>query len=124
MQDNLFRLYDKSQERMIYSSDCDEEYQGKREWMPFMFSIGFSHYNTSDFSEIMPFIGKLDINDNKIFVGDIIKDGDTYGKVIYDKYSCAFVIEKKNGKSWFTIPRDIEILGNIYENSELTEKLL
>lgn len=37
MREILFRIYDKVSERMIYSCDCDEELQGKREFMPFMF---------------------------------------------------------------------------------------
>lgn len=138
MREILFRIYDKVSERMIYSCDCDEELQGKREFMPFMFPIGFSNYNTNDFSEMMQFTGLTDKSGKKIFDGDIIRfrgfSADPFnalgcaistGKVIWYEKRFGFYI---NGlcETWgcdLNRANNIEVIGNVFDNPELLDEV-
>lgn len=71
------------------------------------------------------FTGLTDKNGTKIFEGDIVRYGDTIHKVVF---------EQRNGTAYFglvyspieTLPfghyqdlRQLEVIGNIYENPEL-----
>lgn len=72
------------------------------------------------------FTGLTDKNGTKIFEGDIVRYGDTIHKVVF---------EQRNGTAYFglvyspieTLPfgnyqdlRQLEVIGNIYDNPELT----
>ena len=133
MREILFRIFDKSQNRMIYSCECEEDLQGKREWIPFMFPIGFSHYDTSDFSEIMLFTGLLDKNGKKIFEGDIVKVVDENGEInelqpdtgigaIEFLYGSWYISEDVDNGLYDIIRNySIEVIGNKFDNPELVE---
>ena len=73
------------------------------------------------------FTGLIDKNGKKIFEGDIVRYGDTIHEVVF---------EQRNGTAYFglvyseaeTLPfghyqdlRQIEVIGNIYDNPELLE---
>lgn len=73
------------------------------------------------------YTGVTDKNGNKIFEGDIVRYGDTIHEVVF---------EQRNGTAYFglvyseaeTLPfghyqdlRQIEVIGNIYDNHELLE---
>lgn len=77
---------------------------------------------------LMQYTGMKDKNGKEIYEGDIVKpvlsgmDGE-YGEVLWEDVNCAFMIDwnkaKNLGKYDYQLQSHIEIIGNIYENSEL-----
>lgn len=80
-----------------------------------------------DYKTIGQYTGMLDKNGNKIFEGDIVdfsdrSDGDGYGVVEYDTDETEFGIVYDSiyeglGRHYY--PKDIEVIGNIYDNPGL-----
>ena len=72
------------------------------------------------------YTGLTDKNGTKIFEGDIIRDAD--GDVMIVKWlpeGATFVLEPKPYVSvhfYSTLPSEIEVIGNIHDNSELLNK--
>lgn len=79
-----------------------------------------------DSNTVGQYTGLTDKNGTKIFEGDIVRYGDTIHKVVF---------EQRNGTAYFglvyspieTLPfgnyqdlRQLEVIGNIYDNPELT----
>lgn len=91
-----------------------------------------NHSYEVDFTTIGQYTGMLDKNGIKIFEGDIVdfsdrSDGDGYGVVRYDETETEFEIEYDNickslGRHYY--PKDIEVIGNIYDNPELLKGAL
>lgn len=96
--------------------------------------IAFDEVPASDFI-LMQSTGLKDKNGSEIFEGDIIKfsdcDDDTYvTPVVWDKnYACfgasfsgKYPIFFEYLEDFYTELKDIEVIGNIYENQELLEE--
>jgi len=86
--------------------------------------------------ELMQFTGISDKNGKEIYEGDIFGvysligdfagSHEPRGKVVFDNDLCAYVAEDVNG-GWVYLSEYIEkpryeVIGNIYENSELLEE--
>jgi uncharacterized phage protein (TIGR01671 family) len=72
---------------------------------------------------IMQWTGKSDIEGNKIFDGDILKDEfDRIHRVYWKNEDCKFVFKTNKQKTEYNMHIDhikVKIIGNIYENKEL-----
>ena len=99
-------------------------FRGKRadngEWV---YGSLITERNLIDDETVGQFTGLTDKNGTKIFEGDIIRDAD--GDVMIVKWlteGATFVLEPKPYVSvhfYSTLPSEIEVIGNIHDNSEL-----
>ena len=119
-----FRVWDKLAERFI---KCDEGYQGH-----YVLSLKGEFHNLQNGSGgdeyvVQQYTGLTDKNGIEIYEGDIVKaTSDQYenenfvGKVIFDE-GCFLTWINKNDIRGIWGEDDIEVIGNIFENSELLE---
>ena len=121
MREIKFRAWHKEWEGMVYSDkvDCFE----KREYYPFVFAIGFSHYPQDDGWEIMQFTGLLDKNGKDIYEGDMCKwPSGNVSKIEWDNERACFTAHWRKGGGGGRsgiVSKCIEIIGNIYQNPKL-----
>lgn len=122
MREIKFRAWDSENNEMIYGvgvtpiSDLSIPY-----------SIGepgkdFDQFNYYIESKLMQFTGLLDKNGTEIYEDDLLKSKhEQIGKVYYfcDSYLIHWI--KENYESNLRKCTDCEVIGNIYENSELPE---
>lgn len=95
-----------------------------------------TYWNTIPFDDVklMQFTGLKGKNGKEIFEGDIVKfsgcDDDVYvTPVVWDKNYACFGVSFGDGypmsldylEEFYTELKDIEVVGNIYENPELME---
>lgn len=94
------------------------------------YECGASHIWCIDPETVGQYTGLNDKSGNKIFEGDICifsnrSDIDNYGVVVYDADETEFGIDY--GSTYLGLgrhyhPRDVEVIGNIYDNPELLEE--
>lgn len=130
MREYKFRVWWEQNESMIhsYELDKDDDYQGKREYMPWYFPIGFSGWEDDDF-EIMQFTGRTDPNGKDIYDGDIVAPQGGYeagecehpGVVEWDNDDLQWVVKCYACRDIVTLADfDLgQVIGNKYENKEL-----
>lgn len=118
MREIKFRAWDKKGKQMINQPDLcmdgDVFYALDEEGTEFRFD------------EIMQFTGLKDKNGKEIYEGDITKDGCIgVGEVSFDEYQGRYrTWNKLSGGEMgltFEYARQLEIIGNIYENPELVK---
>lgn len=115
-----FRAWHNEWKEMIYSSEPQEPF-GKREFYPFEFSVGFSHYPKDDDWKIMQFVGILDKNKIEIFEDDIVKliilgsNGEIVAQEnkIVKYVGCCFEPMNWHNSEY------MEVIGNVYQHPEL-----
>ena len=125
-----FRAWDKLRKIMLPVGDLDTSYK----LVYLEEDNGYRCEMDFDEIELMQFTGLKDKNDNEIFEGDIVKfpefNGDIYiTPVVWDKsYACfglsfsgKYPISFDYLEEFYTELKDIEVVGNIYENPELLE---
>ena len=134
MREIEFRIYDKELEKMVYFDDEDYDYRPPltfRLEQVFRKDNNYNDYedfewnDISDRVEVMQYTGLKDKNGKKIFEGDIAKYpyGNVVGKIIYLHGS--FVLSDfydENEWDLTVIVDDIEVIGNIWDNSELLKE--
>lgn len=142
MREIKFRAWSKPNNKMYFQlneSPCFGLYEGDR-----AVSIeDVLFYEKQDF-ELMQYTGLIDKNGVEIYEGDIIRkkfkdrmigEFNANGRVIFGKWFAGFTVNyiyydvhklerlsvNKNADAWIVANRDMEVIGNIYENPNLLE---
>ena len=74
---------------------------------------------------IMQYTGLKDKNGVEIYEGDIIRHLDRNYSVVYDEATASFILKEANDEGWCLGGsgwREVEVIGNIFENPELLEQ--
>lgn len=131
-----FRAWDKVSEEMLFLSDDDCVHISTK---GFTWLKGFNEKMVADqgTAVLMQFTGLKDKNGKEIYEGDVCLFGNDKTHISYDENLCAFRVFSVNSvrKAWlvedgFGITsfdedmqkKEIEVIGNIYENKGLLDK--
>ena len=117
-----YRVWDKHNEKMIYNAE--DTYDG--------YPVGIASFggilDCTGWYVVMQYIGKKDVNSNRIYEGDIVRitltqtEETRIGEVIYYTGNAMYLVETTM-EDYFTFMsqdiKSVEVLGNIHENREL-----
>lgn len=119
-----FRAWDKEEKRIINYPELCNLYRYAE-----MASLDL--WLENDFITLMQYTGLKDKNGKEIWEGDIVKYGrytntpNAVGFIAFDNELIAFVIKDfRVSQDWYFMgvnKKNLEIIGNIYENPELLE---
>ena len=133
MREYKFRMWNKKEKKMYDVGVLDFDYKQ-------VYMKGYLNYTTSSFQiediELMQFTGLHDKNGKEIYEGDIVSKetfDDTkpnyrdvsYAKVVWIEELASYHLVNKDDKILWDLASDkynIEVAGNIYENSELLKR--
>ena len=133
MREIKFRVWDKNDKRIFIDPQMIDFYnkrigymQYQTEYMPdtsYSFPVGFEEF---EYSELMEFTGLCDKNGEDIYEGDIVKFLNGIFEVIWCNEKASFMLKNKEYKEFLNFicenNNGMEIVGNIYENSELLKE--
>ncbi len=124
MREIKFRAWDKEKKDMYYS-DFRLDWNGKVFW--WKSEVGYEDWRHSDVVVLMQYTGLKDKSGKEIYEGDIVENGDYIGAVVWVNGEGRFILQSFTDGSGAMIkgvktysPIEGEIIGNIYENPELT----
>lgn len=110
-----FRVYDKVECMMITTSDYED--------LSDLFCILKNDADTGYISEPMQSTGLVDKNGKEVFEGDVaLIYGEKISKVFYSQGSfCVDILNGGTPLHGFS-PKQLEVIGNVWENKELLEE--
>lgn len=123
-----FRIWDIENKEMLKVQELDFEptfYGGRIAIRPYQYN---DYFDTEDMI-LMQYTGLDDKNGKEIYRGDIVQglfaeqyESKMKGQVIYSNEQASYMIIASNDDEWDLGYLDnLEVIGNIYENSELLE---
>ncbi len=116
-----FRVWDVENKEMLKVQELDFEptfYDGRIAIRPDKYN---DYFDTEDMI-LMQYTGLHDKNGKEIYEGDIVNYENMTGKIIF--LNASFIMSDfEETEEWElgVINEEIEVIGNIYENSELLE---
>jgi len=115
-----FRAWDKEEHEMI---DGDSWFFGQDELEPFIDTVERAY----EYYDLMQYIGLRDKNGKEGYFSDLVKWGKAVYEIVWNEDDGIAIMRYIKGKEIFKYLRieqikQGEVIGNIYENPELTER--